>query len=93
MIEIVPVDQFVQRLLHAPALAVARGELLGPEPLDTGHVHPRPPPVGGCPGAQPPLLLAVRAANRARTGAERAKPRMNGTRAASKAATAQGTFT
>ena len=47
MIEIMAMDQFVDSLLDAPALAVQRGQALGAQPLHTGDVDPGPPPSVG----------------------------------------------
>src|SRR5262249_53116258 len=47
MIKAGPIDQFVERLLHAPAPAVEGRELLRPAPLDAGHVPPGPAAGGG----------------------------------------------
>src|ERR671933_2045164 len=58
MIEIMPIDQLVEGLLHAPALAVAGRELPRPEPLDAGHIHPGPAPIGRRAGLQGDQLQA-----------------------------------
>src|SRR5829696_7813540 len=58
MIEIMPVDQFVDRLLDPPARPVERGEPTGAEPLNTRDVDPGAPPVGGRAGAERQELQA-----------------------------------
>ena len=58
MIEIVPVNQFVDRLLDPPALAVERGEPTGAEPLNTRDIDPGAPSIGGRAGAERQELQA-----------------------------------
>jgi hypothetical protein len=52
MIQVLAVDQLVQRLLDPPALPIQGGEPAGTKPLDVGHVDPGPAPIGGVPGAE-----------------------------------------
>ena len=46
MVEVMPVEQFVEPLLDPPPLTVQRDEALRAEPLDVGHIHPGAPAVG-----------------------------------------------
>src|SRR5215204_5977085 len=58
MIEIVPVDQFVDRLLDPPALPVERGEATGAEPLNPRDAAPGAPPIRRRAGAERQELQA-----------------------------------